>query len=72
MSSIGLAWKAGIAAEIIAYTRNSIGKEIFDAKNFFMGPEMFAWTLAVVLLSLLFEMLIKLLLRKEEKDESKA
>jgi len=71
ITSIGLAWKAGIAAEIIAYTRTSIGKEIFDSKNFFMGADMFAWTLTVVLLSLLFEILIKNLGRRvKDKNES--
>ena len=64
ITSIGLAWKSGIAAEIIAYTKNSIGKEIFDAKAFFEGPEMFAWTLTVIILSLIFELLIKKLSHK--------
>ncbi len=51
ITAAGLAWKAGIAAEIIAYTKDSIGRAIADAKNNFDGPSMFAWTLAVVLLS---------------------
>lgn len=61
LSSVGLAWKSGIAAEIISYTKNSIGKEIFDAKSFFEGGQMFAWTLTVVILSLAFEVGIKLI-----------
>lgn len=55
LSAAGLAWKAGIAAEIIAYTKNSIGRELSDAKSFFEGEALFAWTIAVILLSLLLE-----------------
>ena len=64
LTSAGLAWKAGIAAEIIAYTKNSIGKNIYDAKGELDTPTVFAWTLAVVLISIAFELLIKTLLRR--------
>ena len=67
LTSIGLAWKSGIAAEIIAYTKNSIGKNIFDAKNYFEGDVMLAWTLSVVILSLIFEYLTKYFLRRWNK-----
>jgi len=59
VTASALAWKSGIAAEIIVYTKNSIGKEIIDAKNFFESELMFAWTIAVVLLSILIEFMIK-------------
>ena len=64
ITATGLAWKAGIAAEIIAYTSNSIGKQISDAKNFFEGERLFAWTIAVILLSLLIEATLKFLDRR--------
>ncbi len=64
VTSGGLAWKAGIAAEIIAYTDFSIGKEIFNAKAFLESAEMYAWTVIVITLSILFEMLIKIALRR--------
>lgn len=54
-SGLGLAWKAGIAAEIIAMPRNSIGTMLGNAKQYLNTEEMFAWTLTVILLSLLFE-----------------
>lgn len=59
LTSAGLSWKAGIAAEIISYTSNSIGKEIYLAKAYFESGKMFAWTIIVVFLSLLIEFLIK-------------
>lgn len=67
VTSSGLAWKAGIAAEVIAYTRNSIGREIYDAKNYFDGSGVFAWTVTVIILSLIFEKAIVFLGRKAER-----
>lgn len=55
ITSAGLAWKAGIAAEIIAYTKRSIGRAIYDAKVDFDGARMLAWTVAVILLSFALE-----------------
>ncbi len=56
-SSIGMAWKAGVAAEIIAMPLRSIGTMIGDAKQYLLTEDMFAWTLLVILLSLLIEFL---------------
>ena len=64
ITSAGLAWKSGIAAEIITYTEASIGKLISDSKNQVEGAELFAWTLVVVLLSLVVEVSIKTALKK--------
>jgi NitT/TauT family transport system permease protein len=63
-TSLGLAWKAGIAAEIIARPRNSIGTMIGDAKQYIMTEDMFAWTLTVIILSLVIEFLFATLLNK--------
>ncbi len=63
-TSIGLAWKAGIAAEIIARPRNSIGTMIGDAKQYLETDAMFAWTLTVILFSLLIEYSVTLLIRR--------
>ncbi|MBQ8416820.1 MAG: ABC transporter permease subunit [Clostridia bacterium] len=54
-SALGLAWKAGVAAEIITMPPETIGSMIGDAKTYIMTEEMFAWTLTVILLSLLIE-----------------
>ena len=58
VSGIGLCWKASIAAEIIAYTKNSIGKEIYLSKAYFEGADLFAYTITVIILSLVFEKLM--------------
>ena len=54
-TSLGLAFKAGIAAEILCTPKMSIGKEIYNAKIYLDTENIFAWTLVVIMLSLLFE-----------------
>jgi len=63
-TSLGLAWKAGIAAEIITMPKNTVGAMIGEAKLYIMTAEMFAWTLVVILLSLLIEALFSALLKR--------
>lgn len=63
-TSLGLAWKAGIAAEIIARPPQTIGLNMSDARVYFSTEELFAWTLTVILLSLLIEFGLVALLRK--------
>lgn len=71
-SSIGIAWKAGIAAEVIARPEYSIGKYLQDTKVYLQTDHLFAWTLTVILLSLLFEFALKRLLRGSCRWEGKA
>ena len=61
-SALGLAWKAGIAAEVLAYTSTSIGHEIYKAKSLLEMPELFAWTITVIAISMIFEYVIKQLI----------
>lgn len=60
---IGLAFKAGIAAEIIGIPPDSIGRMFYDAKIYLNSSDLFAWTVLVVAGSLVFEQLFLLLLR---------
>lgn len=57
LSSIGLAWKAGVAAEILCTPTISIGYEIFNAKTYLEYVDLFAWIATVVILSLVFELI---------------
>ena len=63
ITATGLAWKAEIAAEIIAYTKKSIGQGINDAKYNLNTPEVFAWTLVVIIFSISLECVAKKMLR---------
>ncbi len=53
--SAGLCWKAGIAAEVIGLPARSIGGALYEAKLYFDTPVLFAWTLVIVLISVVFE-----------------
>ncbi len=66
-TSIGLAWKAGVAAEVLAVSPLSIGKHLFNAKTYFEVPELFAWTITVIILSLFIEYFVTRLLKTTEK-----
>jgi NitT/TauT family transport system permease protein len=68
-SSMGLAWKAGIAAEIIAMPLGTIGTMIGNAKQYIETVDMFAWTLTVILLSLAIEFLFAALLGRLGKEQ---
>ncbi len=60
-SSLGLSWKAGIAAEVLLQPLISIGKQIFEAKYMLETADLFAWTAVVIILSVIIERLIILL-----------
>ena len=62
-TSAGMAWKAGIAAEIIGMPAGSVGRAMYLAKNILDTETLLAWTVAAVAASLVFEKLIMLLLR---------
>ena len=62
-SSIGLGWKAGIAAEVLTVPKHSIGRMIADSKLYLMTEELFASTLVVIVLSLLLQKLMLRLLQ---------
>lgn len=57
--AVGMAWKSGIAAEIIGLARNTIGNQLYQAKIYLMTPELFAWTIVIVTLSIGCEWMIK-------------
>lgn len=60
--ALGLSWKAGVAAEVIGLAANSIGGKLYDAKIYLNIPELFSYTLVIVLISIIFEKLISLFL----------
>ncbi|MEW9124389.1 MAG: ABC transporter permease [Thermotaleaceae bacterium] len=58
ITALGLGWKVSVAAEVLSHPRNAIGSYLYSAKVYLESKELFAWTLVVILLSLLFEKLI--------------
>ena len=69
--SLGMCWKSGIAAEVIGQPRQSIGAELNQAKLFFNTPDLFAWTVTSIVVSVVFERLvlcgIRALMRRWER-----
>lgn len=61
---IGFCWKSGVAAEVIGLPNHTIGMHLYNAKVYLETPELFAWTLTVVVLSVLLEKLVVRLLRR--------
>ena len=59
ITGLGIAWKSGVAAEVICNPVGSVGALLQKGKNTIDYEEVFAVTLAVVLLSLLMENLLK-------------
>lgn len=57
-TGMGLAWKAGVAAEVLCLPRMAIGSQIYFSKLYLETPDLFAWTLVVVALSFLLESLV--------------
>ena len=60
----GQAWKSGIAAEVIALPRQSIGINLYNAKVYLSNADLLAWTVVIVLLSLAMEKTLLLLMAR--------
>lgn len=54
---LGLCWKAGAAAEIIGLPAGSMGERLYTAKVYFQTADLFAWTVTIVAVSVVFERL---------------
>ena len=62
--SLGMSWKAGVAAEVIGIPRGSIGERLQQAKVYLDTPDLFAWTFVIVAASLIFEKTVLFLIKK--------
>lgn len=65
--SLGLAWKSGVAAELIGYPEGSVGEALYYSKLYLDTVDLFAWTVVIVLLSVTFEKLFVFLLKRALK-----
>ncbi len=64
VNALGLAWKSGIAAEVICEPSVALGTILADGKGMVDYSTVYAMTLTVVILSLIFEVLIKYFCKK--------
>ena len=61
--ALGMSWKAGVAAEVIGIPTGSIGEQLYQSKVYFDLTSLYAWTVAIVLVSVLFEKAVLLAVR---------
>lgn len=64
VTAMGMAWKSGIAAEVLCQPKLAIGSGLYYSKLYLETPELFAWTAVVIILSLLVEKVLVGLLRR--------
>ena len=62
--SAGMAFKSGIAAEVIGRPLRSIGSGLYQSKVLLATDELFAWTFCAVILAFLFEKAITAFMRR--------
>ena len=53
--ALGMSWKSGVAAEVIGVAAGSIGEKLYESKVYFLTSDLLAWTVVIVLVSVLFE-----------------
>jgi len=63
-SSLGLAWKSAIAAEVLAVPVFAIGKMIYSSKMYLETVDLFAWSTVVILLSVIIEYVFCAMVKK--------
>lgn len=54
-TSVGMTWKSGVAAEVLCTPADSIGKALYSTKVYMETADMFAWTITIIVLSVVFE-----------------
>lgn len=62
-NGLGMTWKVSIAAEVLAYPLWGIGTQMDTARVYLQTEKVFAWTVVVITISLLFDYLAASLLR---------
>lgn len=63
VSALGISWKVTSAAEVLSLPKYSIGRFLYDSKVYLEIPDLFAWTIIIILLSIFFEKLLKTIFR---------
>ena len=71
LTALGMGWKAGVAAEVLCTPEGTIGYMIWTSKRDIQTAELFAWTLGVILVCFISELLLKGIFRLFEKRAGK-
>ncbi len=65
--SLGLAWKAGVAAEVLCQPETSIGSELWASKVYIETVDLFVWTAVVIILSMILEKMFSFAVTRRAK-----
>jgi len=63
-AALGMAWKSGVAAEVIGQPLGSVGNGLYQSKIYLETADLFAWTITIILTALILEKLVLRILRK--------
>lgn len=67
IAAMGMCWKSGVSAEVIGLPDHSVGDALYRAKITLTTPDVFAWTLVIVLLSAALSALAAAALRRVKR-----
>lgn len=67
ITGFGMGWKSTVTAEVLANVQNSAGMDIYYAKLYLNTPELFAWTLVLIAVSMLTESLLRALVLRRDR-----
>lgn len=66
ITSMGMAFKSGVAAEVLCQPKLSVGTQLYYSKIYLETENLFAWTAVVVSLSVVMEHLLRYILRENK------
>jgi len=69
ISALGICWKVTSAAEVLSLPKYSIGRFLYDSKVYLEIPDLFAWTIIIVILSFMFEKFLKTIFKLGGYDD---
>ncbi|AKA68030.1 ABC transporter permease [Clostridium scatologenes] len=64
---LGMGWKVSVASEVLSIPKYSIGLNLLNAKSTLETAELFAWTIVIVALSFIFEIIFKYYIKGQEQ-----
>lgn len=65
---LGLGFKVSVSSEVLSTPKYSIGLNLLNSKSMLETSELFAWTIVVILLSFIFEMVFKNYIKRMDKE----
>ncbi len=71
VTAMGLGWKAGIAAEVLCGTNDTLGNGLLTAKTYLETVDMFAYTISIIILSVIMELVFKAVINTCTREEAR-